>query len=173
MDVPSPNSSSEHERKIDSWMHSIIEDGGVARFDDLHIDRIDAKWKNRAVWFDAAMQTYALAVNVRDRNRFACSLVLGFSLQSCERPIGINFRTRKEFESELDWSPPSIYLFPPGQEPWVHGENANVKTGASDMVVEKIDPAIFGTSVQTKGCFYLEFRNAGASEYSRSVLVAG
>lgn len=173
MDGLSHNRSSEHESKIDSWMHAIIEDGGIDRYDDLHIDRVDAEWKNRDLWFAAALQAYVLALKVRDRNRFEFSVVLGFSLQSSERRIGVNFRTREEFEREFDRTPPSLYLFPPDREPWAQGENANARIGTRDMVVEKVDAAIFGTLTHTKGCFYLEFRNVDASEYFRSVLVVG
>jgi hypothetical protein len=47
------------------------------------------------------------------------------------------------------------------------------RCGMRDMVVERIDPAVFKVRVPPKGCFYLEFRDVDASEYSRSVLVEG
>jgi hypothetical protein len=172
MDGLSQNKTAAHEKKIESWMRTIIVDGGIDRYDDLHIDRIDAKWKARDLWIPGALQAYELALNIRDRNGFPFSVVLGFSLQSGEQRKGINFCTRVELESEFNRTPPSLYLFRPEEEPWAQSSPSRSTVG-TDMFVERISVDIFEVSVVTIRCYYVEFRSTDANEYSRSVLIAG
>jgi hypothetical protein len=154
-------------------MCAIIADGGIDRYDELHIDRIDRRWKTPDLWVPAGLRVYELALTIRDQSEFPFSVELAFSLQSGEQRRGVNFRTRAELESEFDRSPPSLYLLRPDQEPWSQTEESLVKAGIRDMVLEKIDPAILGTPLRSKGCYYLEFKYESESEYSRSVLVTG
>jgi hypothetical protein len=165
--------TAEHAAKIESWMRAIIADGGIDRFDDLHIDRIDSEWRNPDLWVSAALYVYEVALKIRGENEFPFSVDIGFSLQSGDEPKGVNFRTRAELESEFTRTPPSLYLFRPEQEPWLQTQESMVKAGIRDMILEKIDARIFGIPVRSKGCYYLEFVYKNASEYSRSVLVTG
>ena len=173
MDGLFQDKNAEHVTKIESWMRGIIADGGIDRYDDLHIDRIDSGWESPDLWVPAALHVYELALNIRDRNEFPFSVAVGFSLQSGDEPKGVNFRTRAELESEFIRTPPSLYLLRPEQEPWSQTQESIVKAGIRHMIVEKIDTAIFGAPVNSKGCYYLEFVRENASEYSRSVLVTG
>src|SRR5438270_11420361 len=59
------NSIAKWEVIIESWMRTIIRDGGVERYDHLHIDRIDSRWKDRNTWISAALNVYDLALNLR------------------------------------------------------------------------------------------------------------
>jgi hypothetical protein len=167
------NKTGDYATTIESWMRAIIADGGIDRYDDLHIDRIDGKWKSADQWVLAGIRVYELALAIRDRNQFPFCVELAFSLRSGEEPKGINFRTRAELEAEFDRTPPSLYLLRPNQEPWLQTKESLVKAGIRDMVLEKIDPAILETAVRSKGCYYIEFKYEGEAEYSRSVLLAG
>ena len=158
-----------HENAIESWMLAIIADGGVDRYDDLHVDQIDSAWKRRELWLPAALQAYELAIEIRDRNDLQFSVVLGFSLRSGEQMKSMNFKTRAEFEREFNQTPPPLYLFRPEQEAWLHEQNSGAKSGTHDLMM-KIDPALLGIEAHLKGCFYLEFRSPGETEFSRSVL---
>jgi hypothetical protein len=80
---------------------------------------------------------------------FPFSVQLAFSLQSGEERKGVNFRTRAELESEFIRTPPSLYLLRPEQEPRSQTGESRAKAGIRDMVLEKIDAAIFGIPVQT------------------------
>ena len=171
MDGRSPDKLVRHQNAIESWMFRIIADGGVDRYDDLHIDRIDAAWKRRELWLPAALRAYELAIDIRDRGDLQFSIVLGFSLRSGEQMKGMNFKTRAEFEREFNQTPPSLYLFRPEQEPWLHEQNSGAKSGTQDLMM-KIDPALLGIEAHLKRCFYLEFRSPGETEFSRSVLAA-
>jgi hypothetical protein len=159
--MPAFESSSED--VIERWMMKITIDGGVDRFDDLHIDEIDSNWEDNGLWVEGALEAFRMAIRVRDRNRMPFSVGLGFSLVSRETVMGINFQTKEEFRAQLDWSPPSLYLFHQGDEPRTQSESANVQL---------LDPSILGVADRAR-LYYLEFRQDGASEYYRSVFIEG
>ena len=151
----------EREARIERWMTTIVRDGGVERYDDLHIDEIDAHWANRDQWVRAGFEAFRIAVGLRELHKLALVVVLAFSLESGERQRGIDFETVDEFQSELDWSPPSLYLFPAESVPWSGGEAL------------PLDAGTLFDAPDAQGCYYMEFKQPESAEYSRSVLLAG
>ncbi len=101
---------------IRTWMLSIVRDGGIARFDDLHIDRIDASWKARQRWIEGALEAYRIALGVRADLGLQLSVAITFSLESAEHRRGIDFTTPAELEERFDRTPPPLYLFELGRE---------------------------------------------------------
>ena len=167
MDGSFLNKNDRHEEIIESWMRTIIRDGGITRYDDLHIDRIDHEWGSRNLWVSSAFHVYDLAVNVRNRCKLEFSVVMVFSLKVSKEPTGIDFYTRDEFEAQLDQSPPSLYLFQRGREPWTA-----IKDGVSDdLFVQKMSTKIFGSLATRTDCWYMQFKHNSVNGYSRSVFV--
>jgi hypothetical protein len=105
-----------------------------------------------------------LAILSRNELRLEVTVVLAFSLKAGEQRRGLNFLTASELEGELDWSPPSLYLFAENSEPWKDSESEPAAVNSA---------ILFGTSVEAKGCFYIEFKEAGSSEYARSLVLVG
>ena len=89
-------------------MLATTSNGGIDRLDDLHVDDIDENWKQRANWISASIRAYELAVTLQSNLRLSVKVALAFSLLD---GMGQTFDTEEEFESQLDWSPPSLYLF--------------------------------------------------------------
>ena len=155
----------ERQKVIEDWMVTIAGDGGIERYDDLHIDRIDERWAHREQWSQGGLEAFRLALGLRDRHRLALTVALAYSLESGEELLGVNFRTPDEFHAQLDWSPPSLYLFDFGREPW---------SQSGEEVAKPIDVNIlFATSLNAKACYYMEFKQPDSIEYSRSVFVTG
>jgi hypothetical protein len=102
--------ASEREATIRRWMLATVSDGGIERLDDLHVDNIDASWKDPASWVSAGLTAYGLALGIRRELSLDVTVALGFSLVD-EDTSGDVFETQEEFEKHLDWSPPSLYLF--------------------------------------------------------------
>jgi hypothetical protein len=165
----SANVPSKREQVIETWMLSIIKDGGVDRFDDLHVDRIDDKWKHRNIWFEAGLEAWHLAIHLRDKHRLDYTVVLAFSLEAGESTRGVDFTTRAQLESCFDWSPPSLYLFRRNQEPRMRTAVA----GAENISVKDVEPKMFGLPVEARHCYYIEFRQIDTGAYSRTVFVEG
>src|SRR5438105_6182744 len=166
------NTSEQDFAFIESWMLSNVRNCGYDRFDDLHIDRINPDWKPSNLWLENAFKAFRLALDAKTRHHLDFVVVLTFALQGGKEPRGRNFRTAEEMATELGPSPPALYLFNRGKEPWTDaGLQGGVGVGTID--VEKIDPADLGAQADTDQCYYLEFRQAELEEYSRTVLMAG
>src|ERR1700685_908526 len=136
-----PNKDMEHKRAVETWISSCLQSSGIIRHDELHIDRIDAAWRDRATWISASLEVLKLATSIKDSAPYRdLSVVLALSLQSTLQNTGVDFTSMGELQERLGHTPPSLYLFPRGKEPWTQAEGENV-------TVKKIDISIFGPSL--------------------------
>jgi hypothetical protein len=97
-------------------MQHVPTTGGIERFDDLHIDEINAAWSPRSQWVSGMAESLFAA-------RRGCStdapdkvIAVMFSLGDgpAETPTNLD-----ALAAQLDWTPPSLYLFEAGKEPWI------------------------------------------------------
>ena len=153
------------EEAIEKWMLTIVDDGGVGRLDDLHIDKIDPVWERRAQWIEGGLEAFRVARVLRDRDGLPFTVALVFSLRSGSRPRGIDFQTLSDLEGRLDLSPPSLYLFRRGEEP------RNQMTASNPA--RDLSPSMFAIQDAGVVCHYLEFLQEDAEGYCRSVSVEG
>jgi hypothetical protein len=173
-DVPSASQEQTRERAIERWMLTSVKYGGVDRFDDLHVDRIDELWRNRETWVIAGLQAFKTAAILRTRHQLPVVVALAFSVESSQSSNVIGFETIEELESRLDWSPPSLYLFHPGKTPCDETTRALVeKAVEGDVIVHKIQPNVFGAEVSATRAYYMVFRPTGSSENTQSVFIEG
>lgn len=171
MDGSFQNRNHKYEEIIESWMRTIVRDGGITRYDDLHIDRIDHKWKSPNLWIPAAFHVHDLAVNICNRCKIEFLVAIAFSLKASEKPTGIDFYTRREFEARFDQTPPSLYLFQRGMEPWIDVEVIADRSSDKNIFAQKMATAVFGSLATQKDCWYMQFRHDNVKGYSRSVFV--
>lgn len=151
---------------IEMWIRNTSSNGGVERYDDLHIDQIDATWKPRSTWSRGAFESFRLALPLRDRFATGMSIVLGFHLIDGERPIGLNFKSPAEFERNLSSTPPSLYLMHKGAEFWTQTVDPDIR----DLDVRQLDPTLIGP-FSNVACHFMEFKRISTSEYTRSVFI--
>ena len=163
-----------HETAIENWMLTISQDGGVDRYDDLHVDQIDARWTSRDLWISAGLEAFHLALKLRDRHRLRLTVALAFSLESRAHPEGADFRTLAGLKDLLDWSPPSIYLFHSGQEPWHQKARSGPSHAQSEgSMAQTINVSeVLGTAIQHT-VYLLDFRQPDGDEYYRTCFIAG
>jgi hypothetical protein len=155
----------ERETRIQDWIAAIVRDGGIERYDDLHVDQIDTRWASREYWLQAGLEAFGIAVRLRNSQMLDLGVVLAFSLKSSENREGVDFSTSQALEAQLDWSPPSLYLFRRGREPWT-------QVGAEAVQLDA--RSLFGRSpLDAKECYYLEFKQPESPEYFRTVFLAG
>jgi hypothetical protein len=139
------------EEVIERWMLTIVTDGGVTRFDDLHIDEIDEQWKDRSLWVSAGLEAYRIAVALRNRHQLPFVVALGFSLEGGPESQGMDFHTPAEFAERLDWSPPSLYLFHPDRTPCAGAQMPGDQNSPGDGgTIQDLNPGIFGVEVTAK-----------------------
>jgi hypothetical protein len=155
-------------------MLAVVTDGGVDRLDDLHVDRIDEQWKDRRTWLSAGLEAYRIAVALRTRHQLPFVVALGFSLESGEKVSGKSLETIEEFASRFDWSPPSLYLFHPGKTPCAEAQRAVVeKVIEENVIIQDLNPAIFGEDVRVERAYYMVYRSTGSNEATSSVFIEG
>ena len=70
------------EEIIENWLLRIVSDGGIDRYDDLHVAVIDEHWALRENWTAGALESYRIAGALRDRHNWDLSIVLAFALST-------------------------------------------------------------------------------------------
>jgi hypothetical protein len=157
----------EHARIIEIWISAISEDGGVERYDDLHLDVIDPKWKPRQTWMNGGLKAFHTAIEFRDNRHLPFVVGLGLSI-AAEDNIGEHGTvSSSDLQARMDSTPPSLYLFPAGHDPIKELERA-IRDGVveSDAVSRRMT---FADDERVPCCYYLKFRRAGADDYTQSV----
>jgi len=131
--------------RIQEWMNHVHATGGVERYDDLHIDLIDVNWKPREMWISSGIAALGLASSMQVSIKQGFVVALGMSLVARE-PRKIPSTAADLGEQIDEWTPPSLYLFRSGREPWhEHCECTFLETN-------------FGTKEQAIRGVYIEFR---------------
>ncbi|HEX5423466.1 MAG TPA: hypothetical protein VFW94_07950 [Candidatus Acidoferrales bacterium] len=152
------------DKDIKQWIED--NDKALGEFQELHVDKIDSRWKSRVTWIDAGLEVLAAASRIKLSTGVPRTLAVAYSLRAGIKPTGINFNTRQELAAEIDQSPPSLYMFREGHEPWLA---ANQCTAAPTML--RVQGELLGPPAANRTCIYFEFRVPGASEYARSIFV--
>ena len=153
-------------------MLTVLQDGGLERFDDLHVDRVDGAWRPRHQWIEGGLAAFGMATRLRNRHKLSVKIALAFSLQAHEGRVGVDFRTRDEFEKMLDWTPPSLYIVRSRIEDALAILKAVQQTDISDdAFVQELDFHPFGTLETGQRCLYAEFRRMGEPEDGRTVFL--
>jgi hypothetical protein len=165
-----------HRAIIQSWFDSAISDAGIDRYDDLHVDQIDSAWKPRSKWIASALESFEMALEVRDADvgNQHLTVVLAFALEPKVRPHGITFHSRAELEKAFCSTPPSLYLFRPGGEFWTQAEESRGDKVNDDLVIKTLSASeLFGKMSAKIKCIYMEYMRTGDDEYSRELFLAG
>jgi len=149
--------------RIGKWLTETIESRGDLRYDDLHIDQVDPEFRKRELWVNGGIDCFRLALNARDVRGAEFTVALAFSLETGEGPLGLNFGDLPSLEAQFDVSPPSLYLFHRGEEPW-----ARPGTG---FVEVSIDP--FPSIPKAHRVLFTEFVQEESGAYARSIFLAG
>ena len=160
------NMNNEPKETIGKWMLSIIANGGVSRHDDLHVDDINESWSNRDTWVEAGFQALLLGTALRDEHGLNFTVVLAYSLDASRDSCKTTYKRPETLQENMDWSPPSLYLFPRGKEPWTEIE---VAVGDVDLVIVERYQNVDKPWI--KYWCYMELKLG--EEFLRSVFAAG
>lgn len=152
-------------------MTTIIGDGGVERYDDLHIDLIDPQWKPKSAWVNGGLEAFHAAIELRDIRQLPFAVGLGLSIKAGDRIGERGTASSSDLQAQLDTAPPSLYLFPAGHDASKELDCA-VRDGEveSDAISQQIT---FAEDEAIPCCYYLKFRRTGTSDYRRSIFFLG
>ncbi|HEY6446712.1 MAG TPA: hypothetical protein VIY53_09655 [Acidobacteriaceae bacterium] len=158
----------DQERVIEQWMMQVSQNGGVERYDHLHIDAIDPLWKTRGLWAEASLWAFEEGIAIRDRLIMPFTLGLGVSLEDNSPEIVGDIRLA-ELMARADWSSPSLYLFYPGQEPGNDSRAAirdgNVEAGAVSLPFRVTDVPV------AKSAVFLRFASRDSEVHNSAFLL--
>ena len=152
--------ASDREAIIRRWMLEIVSDGGIERFDHLHVDDIDAGWKDPTSWVSGGLTAYGLALEMRRELDLDVTVALSFGLVDAQDDSRDVFETQEQFEKQFDWSPPSLYLFKVGDQQHLSGT----------VRVDPLPKALFSRLPQDTKSFLLQWLAEDGSQ-RRSVFV--
>jgi|HubBroStandDraft_5_1064220.scaffolds.fasta_scaffold49800_2 hypothetical protein len=79
--------ASDRKTIIRRWMLEIVSDGGIERFNHLHLGDIDARWKDPTSWVSAGLTAYGLALEMQRELDLDVTIALSFGLVDRNIPI--------------------------------------------------------------------------------------
>ena len=145
--------------EITEWLLNTVEDESWKSYNSLHIDEICIDFKNKENWLQGGIKNLRQASSlleelaIRDKKVFLLVPLIGKS-----KKIGINFSNSTELKSQLDSTPPSLYLY---ENDW---------SGYVDTINEGV--LIDDTILDFEGIYsyHVEYVEEGDHEYRRSLI---
>ena len=131
-------------RTIEQWLHEAIENEGYRRFDDLHIDEIDPRYEEPALWLGGIVEALNQAAAIRDSHAWPFTLAAGIALKASDAAEGVTITGPDDIADQFDVTPPSLYAFPKGGEPWATDHQAYVEIPAAVVAAEDVTRCFFG-----------------------------
>lgn len=108
-------------RSIVEWIHSAVLEGGHSKFDDLHVDEIDARYQDPISWVPASLDALNEASRIRDENGWRFTIALAIPLAPSKQSGDSKPQVIQDLIESLGDTPPSLYAFERGMEPWAQG----------------------------------------------------
>ena len=147
--------------KLQHWIEANIETEGFSRFEDLHLDELESDYTSPDTWIVAINDVVEALNEIRNKIPAGFCASIGVSLLASDSPLGITFHDSKQLSKEFTVTPPSVYIFKKGDEPWVQ-RPADAKQLPSEILSDCT------VNVQL---IYLEYREMYESQYRRSFWV--
>jgi hypothetical protein len=148
-------------RTIEEWLHEVIVNEGHRRFDDLHIDEIDPRYEEPSLWLQGIVAALNEAAGLRDSHSWPFTIAAGIALKSSNAAEGVMPGRPSDVVKQLDVTPPSLYAFPEGGEPWA----------IERQVYTEIPAAVVAADDATR-CFFGEKFDNADREYRRTVWIS-
>ncbi|WP_143206315.1 hypothetical protein [Singulisphaera sp. GP187] len=127
---------------------------------DIHVNELDPSLNSQDKWIRGIQQVLAEgSMLTHCANGAEYTLAGCISLRSSTDRLGINFGDEDDLFYELDITPPSIYLFPLGKEPW--------NDQSHDFV--RLDPSLPLSILSDAVALYLEYKESTEAEFRRSL----
>lgn len=146
-----------HEELL-KWIMTNIDTGGFRRCDDRHLDELSPEYRQREIWLDGVKKVATELCTLRQKIPMQFCIAIGMSLISKEVRLGVTYHTAAELDDELTLTPPSVYVFERGKEPW------NLQPGDAEIVDQDL------LSINIGGIWYIhfEYRETYEETYRRS-----
>jgi len=145
-------------RKLQTWIEKCIIEKTYLDYNDLHIDELKKTFKKKKYWINGGVQVLKKANDILQKGFCNFTVSLALSLLSDEQPLGINFTNSKTLAQQFDDTPPSLYIFKKGTEPWI----------TMNTQIISLEDAIFDFF----SLCYIEYKEEKELEFRRSVWIS-
>jgi hypothetical protein len=167
------SSMTDRTKTIRHWIQDVSTNGGIERLDHLHLDQIDPTWEARGEWIYRGLDAYWIAFAESAALRGSVTVALAFSLRSKSKAVGVDFQTSAALERSLDSSPPSLYLFHAGREPWRLIVPEAEPLPLNFFLTRTDAERLLGEKAAGLNGYLLEFRRSTGDEFHRSLFLVG
>lgn len=103
---------------IYEWMQKVVAEAADVDLHDVHIDRLDPRFRDRKSWIQGGLQCLTIASSLAKARESPIQVALVVSL----RPRRTTHRnlpsTLVEIERAVDWAPPSLLIASGKTAPW-------------------------------------------------------
>lgn len=159
-------------RAISAWLTSQPAQAcPPEQYHDLHIDEIDpVAWKDRSHWVEGAVIALQLATVAAADLNLPHTVALAFSLGEVPAASPLDPTHLINIEDHIDWSPPSLYCFNVGSEPWLIAYDPTEYT----VLVDTLPPSqVCGLSLCCQQAMLLQFKSPASDAFSVTLFVLG
>lgn len=128
--------------------------------DDLHVDQIDTRFKNRDMWADAAVTCLQLGVDTARAERLRVIVAVEFFLETSPEPVG--YQGGRVHDLRFSWTPPALTVFRADAAPWTKSDafaHVEAETGLPRDVANQV--------------FYQEWFDESDGDYDRRLWIVG
>jgi hypothetical protein len=131
-------------RTVEEWLEDAVVNEGYRRFDDLHVDEMDSRYEDPSLWMPGITAALDEAANIRDRRIWPFTVAAGISLKSSEVAQGDTIQRPDDVVNQFDETPPSLYVFPRGAEPWNTEHEGYTEMPANAVIADSKARCYFG-----------------------------
>ncbi len=106
---------------FEKWASENLKDQGYLKQDHLHVDQANPDFKDRKNWMKGGLELFQKAIQYRNEKGLPFKIVLSIPLfsQTMGSEIEIPEIHKISLSMLNEWTPPSIYFYPSGKEPWL------------------------------------------------------
>jgi hypothetical protein len=110
MDGNYQNKKPQIDKYLKDWIEKVIDGELWNKFSDLHVDEIINDFQDKKAWLNGSLYVFNCISNLVDKSNY--DILLAIPLSCTFSKTQSHFSTFNELGKELDYTPPSFYLFP-------------------------------------------------------------
>lgn len=103
---------------IHEWIQKAVFAAADADLHDVHIDRLDVRFRRRTSWIEGGLQCLTIASSLVHARKWPIQVALAVSLRPRRTPRRRPPSTLVEIERAVDWAPPSLFISSGETAPW-------------------------------------------------------
>ncbi|MCC6573910.1 MAG: hypothetical protein IT462_08965 [Planctomycetes bacterium] len=106
-------------KRVGTWIRQTYEGGSYNNFDELHVDQIEARFKEHRYWITSGLAAIEFAAEFIQRHKIPFLIALDFSLRRGRKPVKVQLTSRADLNRWLSNKdgPPRLMMLKPDWPP--------------------------------------------------------